>query len=356
MGQCCAPGHRQPFLTHHNTAEIFKQFDTNGNGELEATELRSFFKQAFPETELSETEMNDLVTQFDTDQNGTIGLNELQAFLRCYEPWTKTIQRKTALLVIDVQNNFITGTLAVQNSDSIVKVINEIRDQFDCVVISYDWHPQDHCSFVESANDGKLKIKETGSVGSFKAFNQVTLLADDDRAEHAQMLYPRHCVQKSWGSECHKDLVVKPQDMSVYKGQKANIDSYSAFFDNCKANDTGLTKQLEDAGVTDVYCCGLVFDICVKSSALHGAENGFRVSVIEDACKPLSESEVEPTKKLLAEAGVKVMSSSKATEEVKQIGGGKMALKEFVESVKPHKRAAALHKSETLSSHCPAAR
>lgn len=40
----------------------------------------------------------------------------------------------------------------------------------------------------------------------------------------------------------------------VYKGKKANIDSYSAFFDNCKANDTGLTKQLEDAGVTDVYC------------------------------------------------------------------------------------------------------
>ena len=25
--------------------------------------------------------------------------------------------------------------------------------------------------------------------------------------------------------------------------------------------------------------CGLVFDICVKSSALHGAEMGFRVSV-----------------------------------------------------------------------------
>lgn len=43
-------------------------------------------------------------------------------------------------------------------------------------------------------------------------------------------------------------------DSQVYKGQKHNIDSYSAFFDNCKANDTGLTKQLEDAGVTDVYC------------------------------------------------------------------------------------------------------
>ena len=77
------------------------------------------------------------------------------------------------------------------------------------------------------------------------------------------------------GSKCHSDLVMKPEDMSaslphipackkcpvcciaglqVFKGVKPNIDSYSAFFDNCKANDTGLTKQLEYAGVTDVYC------------------------------------------------------------------------------------------------------
>ncbi|CAK8986647.1 unnamed protein product [Durusdinium trenchii] len=264
-------------LTHENSADIFKQFDYNSNGELEASELRNFLKAAFPRTELSKEELSELVTQFDSDQNGTIGLNELRAFLRCYNPESKTIQRKTALLVIDVQNDFISGSLAVQNSETIVKVINQIRDKFDCVVISYDWHPQDHCSFVESANDGK--------------------------------------------------------DMSVYKGQKANIDSYSAFFDNCKANDTGLTKQLEDAGVTDVYCCGLVFDICVKSSALHGAENGFRVSVIEDACKPLNETEVEGTRKLLANAGVQVMSSAEATREVSVQMSGSMPLKEFLQSV-----------------------
>ena len=28
------------------------------------------------------------------------------------------------------------------------------------VVISYDWHPHEHCSFVESANDGKVELKE----------------------------------------------------------------------------------------------------------------------------------------------------------------------------------------------------
>ena len=34
-------------------------------------------------------------------------------------------------MVIDVQNDFISGTLAVGTSESIVPVINKIRDEFD---------------------------------------------------------------------------------------------------------------------------------------------------------------------------------------------------------------------------------
>eukprot|EP00438_Fugacium_kawagutii_P015461 Skav202291 [mRNA] locus=scaffold3364:55719:71700:+ [translate_table: standard] len=212
-------------------------------------------------------------------------------------------EARKALVVIDVQNDFISGTLAVQTSEDIVKIINDIRDQFDCAPCLHEI---------------------------------LSLLAEN-----------------TWGAECHKDLILKPADMSVYKGKKANIDSYSAFFDNCKANDTGLTKQLEDAGVTDVYCCGLVFDICVKSSALHGAEMGFRVSVIEDACKPLNASDVDPTKKVLNEAGVRVMSSSQAVEELKQISAaGNVALTDFIQEVAHHKKAVVLHRAESLSSHC----
>eukprot|EP00435_Cladocopium_sp_Y103_P043698 s1988_g12.t1 len=324
MGVCCSQS------TPRDTASIFQQYDANGNGQLETAELAAFLRDAFPGKDLSNKQVDDFMKEFDADKSGTIGLNELHAFLRFYDSSSKTIRRKTALLVIDVQNDFISGTLAVQKSEGIVPTINQMRDQFDCVVISYDWHPHEHCSFVESANAGKVPLKETQSVGKLKAFSQVTLLGDADRAEHPQMLYPRHAVQNTWGSECHKDLVVKPEDMSVYKGKKANIDSYSAFFDNCKANDTGLTKQLEDAGVTDVYCCGLVFDICV----------------IEDACKPLSESEVLPTKKVLNEAGVRVLTSAQAVAEVKQIkAAGSMALGDFIQQVAQHKNAAMLHKA-----------
>ena len=43
--------------------------------------------------------------------------------------WVRVLQ---ALLVIDVQNDFISGTLAVEGSEAIVPIINTMRDSFDC--------------------------------------------------------------------------------------------------------------------------------------------------------------------------------------------------------------------------------
>ena len=57
---------------------------------------------------------------------------------------------KTALLVIDVQNDFLppNGSLAVKGGLEIIPGINNCMDKVDLVVTSQDWHPQDHVSFV----------------------------------------------------------------------------------------------------------------------------------------------------------------------------------------------------------------
>ena len=56
-----------------------------------------------------------------------------------------------ALLVIDVQNDFCPGgALAVLDGDVIVRPINEAMDHFDLVVLTQDWHPQEHKSFASS--------------------------------------------------------------------------------------------------------------------------------------------------------------------------------------------------------------
>ena len=50
---------------------------------------------------------------------------------------------KTALLVIDVQNDFCpAGALAVVGGNEIIPHINEEMAKYDCVVLTQDWHPK----------------------------------------------------------------------------------------------------------------------------------------------------------------------------------------------------------------------
>ena len=121
-----------------------------------------------------------------------------------------------------------------------------------------------------------------------------------------QVLWPQHCVEGSWGAENHPDLVTRPSDVVVKKGVLPTIDSYSAFFDNMKLNDTGLLGRLQALGVTHVYVVGLTFDYCVAFSALHAAESGLVTAVVEDACAAVSAENVPARREMLKEAGVTV--------------------------------------------------
>lgn len=51
--------------------------------------------------------------------------------------------------------------------------------------------------------------------------------------------------------------------MKIYKGTNPDVDSYSVFWDNKKLTQTTLVAQLEERGVTDIYTCGLAYDVCV---------------------------------------------------------------------------------------------
>lgn len=59
---------------------------------------------------------------------------------------------KRALLIIDVQNDFVDegGGLPVPSGRAIIPVINHMRrtKSFDLVILALDWHPYNHCSFV----------------------------------------------------------------------------------------------------------------------------------------------------------------------------------------------------------------
>jgi nicotinamidase-related amidase len=71
------------------------------------------------------------------------------------------------LLIVDVQNDFITGSLALsdcpakQNGAEVVPIINDLieKNEFNAIIYTQDWHPKDHCSFVENVKLRKISSK-----------------------------------------------------------------------------------------------------------------------------------------------------------------------------------------------------
>jgi nicotinamidase/pyrazinamidase len=171
-----------------------------------------------------------------------------------------------ALIVTDIQNDFLPGgALAVPEGDRIIPVTNRLMPHFDLVVATQDWHPPDHGSFA--ATHGR-KIGELIDLYGLP-----------------QILWPVHCVQETPGAAFAPGLDTRRVEGVFRKGVDRNIDSYSAIYDNGHRRSTGLAEFLKKRGVSDVYLVGLATDYCVKFTALDAIAEGFKVHVIEDACR-----------------------------------------------------------------------
>ncbi|EDQ87213.1 uncharacterized protein MONBRDRAFT_33390 [Monosiga brevicollis MX1] len=231
------------------------------------------------------------------------------SFRQCLQLWLSHRHAPTALLIIDVQNDFITGSLALsacaahQDGAAVVPVINQLRARaaFDVVFVSKDWHPADHVSFAGNAAPEQLAEVDRPRHGSLKPFDEVTL-ADGTK----QTLWPAHCVQDTPGADLAKDLHVLPSDEYVCKGTNRLVDSYSAFFDNSKTSDTGLTARLSALGVERIVVVGLAYDVCVAFTAHDGKKAGFDVVVVSDGCRGIDTEGIAKAEAGLQAAGVTI--------------------------------------------------
>ena len=176
---------------------------------------------------------------------------------------------KTALLVIDVQNDFCpAGALEVAGGDAIIADINQEMNKYDCVVLTQDWHPKGHSSFAMS-HDGK------------NPFDLIKMPYGD------QVLWPEHCVQGSEGANFHFKLDLDRANAIIRKGVNPQIDSYSAFFENDRKTATGLDGYFKSLGIDKINLVGLATDFCVNYSAQDAAKLGYTVSVFEGMCRAI---------------------------------------------------------------------
>jgi nicotinamidase/pyrazinamidase len=172
-----------------------------------------------------------------------------------------------ALLIIDVQNDFLPGgALAVPRGDEVIEAVNQLIPQYDVVVATQDWHPPEHQSFAAEHPEHRV--------------GDIVHVADLE-----QVLWPTHCVQGEKGAELAAGLNHAGIDHVIRKGVDPQIDSYSAFFDNARRQSTGLAEYLRSRGVDEVHVAGLATDYCVKATALDAIDFGFQVTLLVDAVR-----------------------------------------------------------------------
>ena len=176
---------------------------------------------------------------------------------------------KTALLVIDVQNDFCPGgALQVAGGNEIIPGINQEMTKYDYIILTQDWHPKGHSSFATSHDGGK-------------PLDVIEMPYGD------QVLWPDHCVQGSHGAEFHSELNTARANAVIRKGSNPLIDSYSAFFENDRKSPTGLHGYFRSLEIEKINLVGLATDFCVNYSAQDAAKLGYKVSVFEKMCRSI---------------------------------------------------------------------
>jgi nicotinamidase/pyrazinamidase len=200
-----------------------------------------------------------------------------------------------ALLVVDIQNDFLPGgALAVADGDQVIPVINRLAESFSLVLATQDWHPANHGSFA--ANHPGRQPGEMIDLNGIR-----------------QILWPVHCVQGSPGAAFSSQLRTERFEKVFRKGTDPGIDSYSGFFDNGRRRSTGLSEYLRERDVEELFICGLATDYCVKFSTLDSIDSGIRTRVIEDACRGVNLKPGDAAAAIAAmrKAGASIVESAK---------------------------------------------
>lgn len=174
-------------------------------------------------------------------------------------------QKSSVLIVVDVQNGFLPrGNLAVKDADLILPCVNALIEQFDQVVLTQDWHPQNHISFAQNHPNKQ-------------PFETVALDYGN------QVLWTSHCVQGTFDAEFHAQLNTHKAQLIIRKGMHQHIDSYSAFTEADRTTTTGLAGYLKARRIEQVFVVGVATDFCVAWTAIDAQQAGFKTYVIEDA-------------------------------------------------------------------------
>lgn len=171
------------------------------------------------------------------------------------------------LVVIDIQNDFLTGSLKTREGENLLKRVVEKVEDFDGeVVYTLDTHYDDYLSTNEGKN---LPIE--------------------------------HCIKGTWGHDI-------PEELKMTKSFEGSKKFEKNTFASVELGEY-LKKLDEEEGIGDIYFLGLVTDICVVSNIL--LVKGFlpekNIYLYKDLTEGLTDEKKKSTLDVLDSCQVKII-------------------------------------------------
>lgn len=146
------------------------------------------------------------------------------------------------LMIVDPQTDFITGTLPVPHAaEAMERLASYLTDhgrEYRFVVVTSDWHPTDHCSFVENGGT-----------------------------------WPAHCLQEHAGAALfgplQRVLEGLPVPMEIlHKGMDPAREEYSIFRNDAAA--ARIDEIIRTTRAQRIDLCGIAGDVCVLDTLRDG--------------------------------------------------------------------------------------
>ncbi|UZJ51694.1 hypothetical protein CBS101457_001014 [Exobasidium rhododendri] len=199
------------------------------------------------------------------------------------------------LLLVDIQNDFIDGSLAVREAKTILPAVMRLINEcpFQAIFSSQDYHPPAHVSFASRHKAEPFQLKPLPHPIAFKA-------AAGEKID--QMMWPDHCIQGTRGAEFQSEIaealkakeVKGGQTFVIQKGRDVNIDGYSAFSSNNYLGFTELPRLLfsQHPPIHTLVIVGLATDYCVMSSAIDSIKFQLRTIVVQEGTRGVDEDTV----------------------------------------------------------------
>ncbi len=189
------------------------------------------------------------------------------------EPEIMTLEPGDALIIVDVQNDFLPGgALAVPHGDEVVPILNRyialFQEQNLRIIATRDWHPDNHCSFVERGG-----------------------------------IWPNHCIAETSGAAFAAGLNLPREALLISKGTTFRLEAYSGF------EQTHLAEMLDTMKVVRLFIGGLATDYCVLNTIKDARKLGYETYFLKDASRAVNvqPGDGEKAEKEMAELGVEFL-------------------------------------------------